>query len=1099
MPLFLGFDLSTQQLKAILVDEHSAVVHESAVHFDSDLPAYRTNNGAIRGPDEGEVSSPVRMWLEAIDLVVHRVKHAGVDLSAVVAISGAAQQHGSVYWSDLAETSLSSMDPSRSLTEPGHLAPHAFALPNAPIWQDSSTAKDCADLEDAAGGPQRLADLTGSRAYERFTGPQIARVRALYSLSLSHTRSPPPPQIRRLKPNAYRRSARISLVSSFMPSLFLGYVAPIEISDASGMNLMDVMTCKWIDSLLDVCGGPDLRSKIGPQPVPGGTVLGKISNWWVLRWGFSPECIIAPFTGDNSATVAALSAPGDALLSLGTSTTLLLSIPPADTPPKRPTTSHLLSHPTTIDAQIAMLCYKNGALAREHVRDRHANRDWEKYNQLVESTPVGNNGYLGFYFPLPEIIPPNVCGEFLFTTRDGHPTPVDSIPSEAHPRAILESQFLSIKSRIVAILPPNSPPLQRMVVIGGSSANQTIRQLAADLFGIRVYVPESKEAAGTGGAILAKFAWWKQQNGGSGTFEEMSYGDVERMRLVAEPRSEVTKGYDRLVDAYHTPPGPKRPFLEKPSSSEPLKRARLEQDNPASEEKVALPDALNVTPPESSSRVEKHPGRRDAAGWAKSRKGKEKQTRNVGRRRGPRHAGPSETPKNEELEDEGPKPPRLPKRMTALLLGFCGTGCSGMQIQPNVRTIEGVLFDALVRAGAVSDDNADDPTKVNLGRAARTDAGVHAAGNVVSMKLIVNIPGVKDWVSRVNEELPPEIHVWGKVRVQGGFNARLSCDSRKYTYFFPSYLLIPPKPNSACVRSQHTAVASRGSFGDIPQHPFWDFPGVDSSSPEEDLARKRQWRVSAKDVDELRATAKKFEGTHNFHNFTVGRDFPDRSNQRNMIKIQIADPAVYGDTEWISVLFHGQSFMLHQIRKMMSALVLSHRTGTPADIIDELYGPRVVLVPKMPALGLLLEYPIFDSYNQKVTTVNEREKYDGSHVDFRPPIDFEQYRERIDTFKQKFIYEDMRTTEDRYGIFDAWIRYVDNYEGNDLLYLNPRGIIPASAVIKKDVKRRPKPFKESKRFDITNIKELKDEPPLEEESDSEEENISKPALEDMEG
>lgn len=114
-----------------------------------------------------------------------------------------------------------------------------------------------------------------------------------------------------------------------------------------------------------------------------------------------------------------------------------------------------------------------------------------------------------------------------------------------------------------------------------------------------------------------------------------------------------------------------------------------------------------------------------------------------------------------------------------------------------------------------------------------------------------------------------------------------SCDSRKYTYFFPSYLLIPPKPNSAFARAQHAATVLQESPSDIPQHPFWDFPSADSSTPEEDLARKRQWRVRAEDVDRLRATTKKFEGTHNFHNFTVGRDFPDRSNQRNMIKIQV--------------------------------------------------------------------------------------------------------------------------------------------------------------------------------------------------------------------
>lgn len=62
--------------------------------------------------------------------------------------------------------------------------------------------------------------------------------------------------------------------------------------------------------------------------------------------------------------------------------------------------------------------------------------------------------------------------------------------------------------------------------------------------------------------------------------------------------------------------------------------------------------------------------------------------------------------------------------------------------------------------------------KVNLGRAARTDAGVHAAGNVVSMKLITAIPGVDDFVARVNEELPSEIRLWGIVRVQNSFNAR---------------------------------------------------------------------------------------------------------------------------------------------------------------------------------------------------------------------------------------------------------------------------------------------------------------------------------------
>ena len=50
--------------------------------------------------------------------------------------------------------------------------------------------------------------------------------------------------------------------------------------------------------------------------------------------------------------------------------------------------------------------------------------------------------------------------------------------------------------------------------------------------------------------------------------------------------------------------------------------------------------------------------------------------------------------------------------------------------------------------------------QVSLNRAARTDAGVHAAGNLISIKLITEVPGVLDMVARINEELPPEIRVW---------------------------------------------------------------------------------------------------------------------------------------------------------------------------------------------------------------------------------------------------------------------------------------------------------------------------------------------------
>jgi tRNA pseudouridine38-40 synthase len=57
----------------------------------------------------------------------------------------------------------------------------------------------------------------------------------------------------------------------------------------------------------------------------------------------------------------------------------------------------------------------------------------------------------------------------------------------------------------------------------------------------------------------------------------------------------------------------------------------------------------------------------------------------------------------------------------------------------------------------------------------------------------------------------------------------------------------------------------------------------------------------------------------NFHNYTIGKPFSDRSVKRFMITIDVSDPTLYGDIEWISVKIHGQSFMLHQI---VSSLII---------------------------------------------------------------------------------------------------------------------------------------------------------------------------------
>lgn len=334
-------------------------------------------------------------------------------------------------------------------------------------------------------------------------------------------------------------------------------------------------------------------------------------------------------------------------------------------------------------------------------------------------------------------------------------------------------------------------------------------------------------------------------------------------------------------------------------------------------------------------------------------------------------------------ERECERPPRaegdvkLPKRKVAVLLGFCGTDYQGMQFNTGVKTIEGDIFDAFVKTGAVSKDNSDDLSKVSFMRAARTDKGVHAAGNVISLKLVIEDP---DIVKKVNDILPPTIRIWGYVRTLRSFHSKNMCDSRVYEYLIPSYVFLSPK-KTTCMGSMLGRLRGNNAADD-PDSDFWD---------QDD--KKRSYRISKEKVEAIRGAFNVYIGTHNFHNFTVGKSFSERSANRFMKNITVDEPKLIEGTEWLSIKIHGQSFMLHQIRKMVGLVVLVVRSMAPyAKLMPETFGYQRIHVPKAPGLGLLLEKPIFEVYNRRA----EKES--------REAVDFEPHREAIEKFKDEFIY-----------------------------------------------------------------------------------------------
>ena len=161
-PLYLGFDLSTQQLKGIAVTSDLKVAHEALFDFDADATGFDVNKGVMTNEAEREVYAPVAMWLQAIDAVLQKLQEKGLDFDQVRGISGAGQQHGSVYWSHEGEQALNHLDPSHTLEAQ---LQHAFSYPFSPNWQDASTQQQCDMFDHHLGNEIELAINTGSKAH----------------------------------------------------------------------------------------------------------------------------------------------------------------------------------------------------------------------------------------------------------------------------------------------------------------------------------------------------------------------------------------------------------------------------------------------------------------------------------------------------------------------------------------------------------------------------------------------------------------------------------------------------------------------------------------------------------------------------------------------------------------------------------------------------------------------------------------------------------------------------------------------------------------------------------------------------------------------
>jgi xylulokinase len=500
MPLYLGLDSSTQSLSAIVIEVDPGVrrvVFEDSLAFDQDFPEYGTEHGVLPGAEPSvAVSSPV-LWAAALDAMMARVATA-VDVSRIAAISGSAQQHGSVYLNGSATARLGALDPRRPLAE--QVQP-MLSRPVSPIWMDSSTGVECRAIAAAVGGDDTLAQHTGSRAFERFTGPQIRKF-------ATHD------------PEAYARTERIHLVSSFLASLLAGRHAPIDPGDGSGMNLMDLASTTWWDAATTATA-PGLRAKL-PELAPASTIVGPLAAYWREKHGF-PAAQVIVWSGDNPCSLigTGLVREGRLAVSLGTSDTVfgLMREPRVDTTG----TGHVFGSPT--GAFMGLTCFKNGSLAREHVRDEFQ-LSWPEFSRILASTPAGNGGRVFLPWYEPEITPD-------VPTPGVHRYGLDPADRDGHVRAVIEAQMLSmaIHSAWMGV------SVDTIHATGGAAANREILQVMADVFGAEVYQFEVANSASLGAALRAAQADAQSRRAGV-SWDEIVHGladPIAASRITAKP------------------------------------------------------------------------------------------------------------------------------------------------------------------------------------------------------------------------------------------------------------------------------------------------------------------------------------------------------------------------------------------------------------------------------------------------------------------------------------------------------------------------------------------------------------------------------------
>lgn len=490
MAYLIGIDIGTSGTKTVLFDESGKVISSSLQEYD-----------IIQKKVGWAEQDPESWWTATKNSLIQVVKEAAIDTKEIKGIGLSGQMHGLVL-----------------------LDADGEVLRDSIIWCDNRTTEIAKEIENQVGR-EKLIAITGNVAIPAFTLSKLLWVR-------------------KHEPDIYKRVHKILLPKDYIRYKLTG-VFMTEVSDASGMQMLDIHKREWSKELLQIL---DIDKALLAPVVESHTITGYISNKVATETGLSEITAVVGGAGDQAAGAIGngIVASGDVSATIGSSGVVFAYTDEVITDSEGriqtfchaiPNTWHVMG--VTQGAGLSLKWYRDTFCKEEKEIAKQKNCDvYEILTDQAREVSTGSDGLIYLPYLMGERTPhmdPYASGVFFgirASQGKGHMV-----------KAIMEGVGYSLLD-CFELIKANHIPITSVKMSGGGGKSDVWRQIHADLFDTEVKTINVSEGPALGVAILAGV--------GTGVYkdEKEACERIIGIKTVQNPIPEQVAYYKRFYPIY---------------------------------------------------------------------------------------------------------------------------------------------------------------------------------------------------------------------------------------------------------------------------------------------------------------------------------------------------------------------------------------------------------------------------------------------------------------------------------------------------------------------------------------------------------------------